>query len=362
MTGIEEINNSRDFAAIAEPWDSCLLAMDKPSFFLTSSWLLNWWTAWGRDRTLCILIVKDGERILAGAPLFRHRTRYYKVPVRELTFVGDRTSDRQEFIHRPGQEEALTEIWRHLQAGRADHDLIRLEEVPVESATLAAAEQAGLGLASEPTSVLPCIRCSTSWEDFEKTLSRKFRAEMRTRTKVFDSWGDWDFVVKQGAEVVPELDEIRDLELQSLKEDRGYALFADPRNESLLRRIIAVDDVGITPWLSLLRVEGKIVGYLLGFVFADKYHAYNMAFLPDYIKGSPGKWIMHNTIRHVFEAGCGEFDFLRGANYMKSKWHPDLRENLRAVAFCSPLLDATLRPAVFRLRPWLKNMRARSRT
>ncbi len=357
MSGdLRVIRDLAGFEAIAPAWDACLTGMPAPSLFLTSAWLTSWWRAWGQDKSMDVATVTDGGELVAGAALCHWRTRYYGLPVREYKFMGEPASDRQEFLCRPGREPALELLWDHLRSMSRRYDVVRLEEIPETSATLSSS--AGGRIETEPSSALPYLDNLDDWESFEKSLAYKFRSEMKTRVKVFDSWGEWSFDIVEGLPILDHLDDLGHLECESMKGAQGYALFSEPRNVAMIRNFLATGPAGGRPLLSMLRLEGRLIGYLLGFVFANKYHAYNMAFLPEYRKGSPGKWIMHNTIRHAVEMGLGEFDFLRGANYVKSRWRPKERRNARAVLFGDGPAGWLLRPAVFRVRPWIKNRRS----
>jgi CelD/BcsL family acetyltransferase involved in cellulose biosynthesis len=187
-------------------------------------------------------------------------------------------------------------------------------------------------------------------------LDRKFRSEMRTRTKVFDGFGTWNLVHIQGSDVLRHLQEIARVESESTKKDRGHAFFQKPWHLACLKRFIeASAGSEVVPVISELRISDETAPYLLGFEYDRKYHAYNMAFVPQYRRGSPGKFVMHQALRYAHDAGLTEFDLLRGASFMKLEWKPGVRENVRCVRFSRSPLGRSLRWAVFQARPLLKN-------
>jgi CelD/BcsL family acetyltransferase involved in cellulose biosynthesis len=361
---VHEITSPREFAALAPAWDECLESMDVPNPFLTSAWLQAWWEAFGQDYELYVpLVVAEDERLLAAAPLCRHRQSYYGIPLTELCFLGDSTSDRQEFLIRNGRRadglrehvaKPLATLWDHLRRQVRGITIMRLEQLPMDSPTLAVGRGTNPRLETEPASFLPFVSIDGSWEDFEKSLRKKFRSEMRTRTKVFDSWGSWEFTLRKGTEVEDRLEELIALENRSAKAGQGYAFLCRPENVHFLRGFLARAMPEVEPWLSQLSVSGELVAYLLGFVHGGVYHAYNIAHAPGREKGSPGKWVIHQTIRRCHEAELRGFDFLRGATFIKERWRSQPRRNDRAVWFYAGLRGALLRQAVFRVRPWLK--------
>jgi CelD/BcsL family acetyltransferase involved in cellulose biosynthesis len=299
--------------------------------------------------------VYEGERLVGGAPLITRRARYYGIPVSETVFLGEPRSDRQFFLDSSTQGAATSRIWQFLSANPFRSALVRLEQVPEESDTVTLGRAVVHDLEVEVASRLPYVPLKSSWAEFEGTLDRKFRSEMRTRTKVFDSFGAWDLVHVQGAEVLRYLEEIGRVELASAKSERDQAFFRQPESMACLRLFLEMTtEADVIPVLSMLRIANRIAAYLLGFVYDGRYHAYNMAFLPEYRKGSPGKFVMHEALKFAHEIGAAEFDLLRGEFFMKHEWKPCVRQNVRCVRFSHSPLGQSLRLAVFRFRPRLK--------
>lgn len=356
---IREIENLDDFLALAPAWDACLAASGRDSMFLTSAWLAAWWRSHGRGRSLRVLAAFSGEHLVAGAPLCSGPGRYYGVPLRETCFVGDGTSDRQGFPVLPGHEAALDAIWRRLRGEPRGSAIVRLEEMRADEPAVARGRAVWPALESEHASWLPYLDLTPGWAAIEAGLPRKYRSEMRTRTKVFDAWGDWSFRQFRGGDVLAHLDETAAIERASHKTAEGRTFYGDPRNLDFMRRLLA-EPGPLAPLLSVLEVRGAAVAYLLGFVHDGVYHAYNTAHLPGFEKGSPGKWVMHRTVQACAEDGLRGFDFLRGASYMKSRFRPEERPNARAVAFGRGPVPALLRLAVFRVRPRLLRYRKAS--
>jgi CelD/BcsL family acetyltransferase involved in cellulose biosynthesis len=354
---IREIENLDGFLALAPAWDACLAASGRGSPFLTAAWLAAWWRAHGQGRSLRILVAFARERLVAGAPLCRGPGRYYGVSLRETCFVGDGTSDRQGFPVLPGHEAALEAIWRRLRESPRGSAIVRLEEMRADEPAIPRGRGVWPALESERSSLLPYLDLTSGWAAIEAGLPRKYRSEMRTRPKVFDTWGDWSFRRFRGDEVHVRLDETVAVERASHKTSEGRTFYGDPRNLDFMRRLLA-EPGPLEPLLSVLEVRGTLVAYLLGFVHDDVYHAYNTAHLPGYEKGSPGKWVMHRTVQACGEDGLRGFDFLRGASYMKSRFRPEDRPNVRAVAFGRGPVPSLLRLAVFRIRPRLLRYRA----
>lgn len=350
---IREVDRLEDFEALAPAWDALLARSATDTLFLTSAWLSAWWRAHGQKREMRVICAYEGDQLVSAAPLCARRTRYYRVPVKELSFLGDLTSDRQDFLAAPGQTPALEAIWGRLLAEPRGCAITRLEEMPAQTATVEAGRNVWPRFESEMTSMQPFLRVQSDWAAYEATLSSGFRSKMRTRAKVFGSWGSWHHDVIEGAAILGMLDETIAIETSSTKAMMGRSFYRDPVNRDFMQQFLGACK-GIRPLLSVLRVDGKMISFVLGFVYRKIYHAYNAAYLPGYEDGSVGTWLVHQTIRHSFESGLAGFDFLRGDSDFKSRWQPENRPHVRVVAFQSGPAYELLRLAVFRVRPWLK--------
>lgn len=353
------IRGGDEFAAIGAEWDACLETMAGAQPFLGHAWLSAWLAERAPDAALHVLLLRRDGRLRAAAPLCLRRGRYYGVPVRELVWVGDRTSDRLQFLARDDDPEAVRAVWTRLEAEDAGETLLRLEEVPVTSPTATAFAADRPRSAREESSHLPRVAVG-DWQALEASLTKKFRSELRTRTKVFDTWGEWRFELETGAAVGAHLERMAALEAASAKGAGGYAFLADPANRSFLAQVIAGGGPA-TPVLLRLEVGGELVAYLLCFAHGGTLCAYNIAHRPGYEKGSPGKWLIHEAMRWANGQGLAEFDFLRGAHQVKARWRPDETVNCRLVRFRPGPTGTLLHAAVFRLRPWLKSLRATPR-
>jgi len=352
---VEVINNAGDFLALERPWNDCLATMRGGNPFLCHQWLRTWWASFGQGAELMVLLVRDGEDIRAAAPLFRVRRPYYGLPLEQILFLGTHTFDRLRFLVRGPDDESMRALWRFLQSAASGRTLVRLEGLPVDDPTIAASEELPGLWAQERSSCLPYIPIDRSWDDYRKGLTHKFRSEMRTRGKVFASWGEWRLDTCRGAGVRPHLAELAALESASAKLKKGAAFLADARNFEFMSALLTFTEP-VEPVLLRLLVGDQLIAYVLGFIHADIYCAYNTAYHPGYEKGSPGKWILDQAVSFAFAEGLTEFDFLRGQFSYKERWRPQARYSCRRLLFPTNLPGRVLRSAVFEMRPRLKTI------
>ena len=347
-----------EVTSLASDWRQLDEAAVARSPFLTWEWLSAWWSHCRGAAEPAVVAAYDGATMVGAVPLVRRRRQYYRVPVIELAFMGDPASDRQFFLDRTADGSATDAIWQFLLTNPLRVHLLSLEQVPEESRTALRAAALADGPSLEVASRLPFIAIKEDWATFEKGLSRKFRSEMRTRPKVFEAAGPWRLEHVRGSAVAAWVPRLAEVEVASHKMEGNRAFLAAEAHRALLTEFAAASSSSrVECIVSLLIVNEVVEAYLYGFIYDGKYHAYNMAFLSTLAKGSPGKYLMHETIHFVFDSGCREFDFLRGESYMKDKWDPALRANVRIVYFYPGPRGALLRWLVFRLRPAIKRWR-----
>lgn len=353
---IREIDRFDDFLDLAPRWDALLARSACPSMFLSSAWLSAWWRAFGAGQNLRIVCVYSDGELLAAAPLCARRARYYGVRLKETCFLGDHTSDRQDLLCDTETPAVLADLWHHLRTHPRGCDILRLEEIPAGSPALAAGRAAWPALEVENSSLLPFLKIDRTWPDYEATLTSKFRSDLRTRHKKFAQWGQWKLEVIQGASIADHLDGIVAVERASHKPGRGAAFFLQADNVAFFSNLLASSG-DIEPVLLSLTVDGRMIGYAMGWVYGGSFHGYNTAFDQHYTDGSVGKWLIHRTIEYAHERGLSGFEFLRGASAMKHRWNPQDTQNVRAVGFQPLPVPQLLRFAVFRARPWIKRRR-----
>jgi CelD/BcsL family acetyltransferase involved in cellulose biosynthesis/GNAT superfamily N-acetyltransferase len=358
MGNIFVINNVDEFRALKDEWNDFLSTSRTNTIFLTWEWLYTWWEVFGKGAELFIVVSRDEQGKLNGiAPLHIRRTRYYKFPIRELTFIGMGHSDRQDFITDTNDEEITDRLLETAYEHRPKWDVIHLEQIPEHSHLLKSKLAEQLGRFIEKSSVCPFASIEGEWDTFTKNLGKKFRRDIQHKVNRLMRFGQWEFRVDHAANHPREIIALSEkVEKVSRKEGTEKGFLADNLNKEFLSRFGEV--CSGKGWFdySMINLEGSTIAYLIGFIYNSKYYAYNMAFNEAYHEASPGKLLLNEKIKWCFQEPnrIDEFDFLRGAFYLKSLWATDSRQHYRTVMFRRSLYTVIIRAAVFRVRPIIK--------
>ncbi|MFZ0945098.1 MAG: GNAT family N-acetyltransferase [Syntrophobacteraceae bacterium] len=361
----EMIESSESLAALRPRWESLLKIADRPGLFFHWDWNYAWWQSFSKndDRLVVVLAERNGEPF-GLAPFFVRRSNYYGVPRRLLRFIGEGHSDRADVLVREHTPIFYRDLFAFL-CERVEWDLIYLRELPEGSGLLDWARTSGMLAYVEEDSECPYIPFSADMtpESFRQSLSRKTRAEFRSVARRLKEIGEGSFHHRSitGPEDLV-LEQLRDIEINSAKGTRNIHLVFSPEgNFSFQKRLLGQFNGSVQPLLSTLELNGETIAYLYGFVTDRVYHAYNMAFLPEYARVSPGKFLMQEAIEHCIREGLSEFDFLRGGSYIKSKWTDRHRRQEHLTIFRNSLLNRVHGWAIFDLRPKIKPLLSRLR-
>ncbi len=356
MYHTEVISEPGRFLALRGEWEDLLCRSDSVTIFQTWEWLTSWWRVFGEGKRLWLITVRDRQGVLVGAaPLFRRSGRYYRFPVREVAFLGDGYSDRQDFITCRDQPQVLREILGIIHAARG-HELVRLEQLPDSSALVTGRELLGARTHLEVCSMSPFVRVAGTWEDYNRTLSRKFRENLRSRTRRMDQLGKWAFREESEPDTDALVALMEDLDRQSRKSSAGSAFYLREGAAEFMRTFLR--HARERGWLrfAALELNGRTIAYALGFVYARRYLGYNTAFAEEAAELSPGKLVIHFSIQRRFQqpGEVTEYDLSPGATFIKSLWTSEERRQYRVVMFRPGPYRHLIRLAVFRIRPVIK--------
>lgn len=353
----ELIESIEGLQAVRSRWDELVGRQERGPLFSRWDWLITWWESFSlpEDRLAVVWVERDGEPC-AIAPFFVRPSRYYGLSRRLLRFVGEGNSDRADILVGEVDAGFYDGLFAFLRQ-RVNWDVVYLREIPEDSALLAWGQnvkQARL----EKDSDCPYIvfEKDQTVDSFRKTLSKNLRREFSNMTNRLKKLGEHRFshrVLNDPDD--PVLQRMRDIELQSAKAARDiHLVFSPEENYTFQQRLLKNFDNTVQPLLTVLELNGEIVSYLYGFIAGGAYHAYNMAFLPEYARLSPGKLTMQAAIDEAIRRELEIFDFLRGDSYIKSKWSKTACSQMHLTLLRNDLICRLHGWIIFTARPRIK--------
>ena len=331
---VQCITDAEAFAALREEWNELLLASASNNPFLTWEWLHTWWIHLGGSTALHLITVRQGNQLIAIAPLRLVSTALYWFSRLEFLATGHAGSDYLDLIVRRGREEdALEGIARYLQSRQLS---VRLTHLPPASLGARLAQQlAATGWAGpvSPDGTCPIVTLAGhSFDSYLATLGSSHRANFRRRVRSLGQRFEVRFDrVTTDEERREALDAL--IAFHDRRWREGSTAFSTPAvrdfQDAVTRRALECG------WLRMyvLRLNGYAAAVMYGFSYAGRFYFYQHGFDNEYQTHSVGLVLMGLSIRAALEEGDGEFDMLWGVEPYKFLWARDARHLQRVELF-----------------------------
>jgi CelD/BcsL family acetyltransferase involved in cellulose biosynthesis len=328
-------------------WNFLLERSSSNNIHLTFEWLFTWWKYFNQDvdKNLLLLVAYKNTKAVGIAPLMI-KTRKVKglIPLREITFLGDELSDFSDFIIGEDRREVVDEFVSYFLKTKHLWDELKLKNIPQDSPNLRILVEA-LKKRGFKVSKFEHTKCfyidieNQSWESYYKTTSKKFvqRDLNRLKNKI-ERLGGWKFYRNTGVNVEKLAQVIRNLHIKRQKQLGRKSLFENSKELAFILDVMHLfKDQDFLDY-AILKVQGKIVSYTLGFKYNNILYWWNTGFDPAFSEISPTKVLLYLLLKSCFEEGLAEFNFMRGETEYKQKWTKTFRWNYKIHALNSKTL------------------------
>ena len=309
--------------------------------FRSWEWQATWWKMLGRSRRreLRVLVGREDDGRPRGIlPLYVEDAPIARViPRRRLRLLGDLTvgsdylglvaprADLPHLVPRFAAQVAADPMLRKV-------DLFELDDVgekdPLAEELPEALDAAGFVDIDMPQRYLcPVADFGGDLDVYLAARPQKFGSQIRRRRHELSRKAGFHLeVLERPDEIVAGLDEL--FRLHHTRWEGDSEAFPDPKVEDFHRvsgRLLAERGFGR---LALLHLGGRPVAAGYGFLRRNRFAYYQAGLDPEWRKRSAGMVVMVELMRHAFEAGAGEFDFLRGNEGYKDTWATDVRRTV----------------------------------
>lgn len=331
---IELIDNAERFAALHSEWSELLAASAVESPFLTWEWLHAWSTHIGAPRRLAIVSVREGDQLIALAPLCASRGRLPFLWRWEFMGTGFAGSDYLDAIVRRGRE---SDAMRALAAYVRERGMaLHLVHLPSNSSLSRVADplgEIGWSVRTAPDGFCPFIRLAGhSWDSFLSTIGPAHRATTRRRLRSLER----NFTMR--FERVAD-DAVRQAALAKLFAfhqarfgHRGTAFHTTSLRAFHLDVTERLQKAGVLR-LFTLHLNDDLAGVMYGMSFKGRFYFYQHGYDPQFQPQGVGRAVLDLSIRAAIDEGLAEFDLLYGGEAYKSAWTNEKRPLTRIDMF-----------------------------
>jgi CelD/BcsL family acetyltransferase involved in cellulose biosynthesis len=356
---VDVINDYTTFAALEPRWNETVDRAGLTHPFLRHEWLRTWWDAFGDGRTLSVMAVRSGNRLLGLAPFMIEKARMYGVPLRRIQFLHNDHTPKADVIVAERPTEVYDALWKTLLQPRAPWDVIQLSQLPSDSPTHGhvgrLAARHGYPTSLWMSDASPYVELSSDWQSYFRSLGAKLRQNLRNRLGRLQRLGE------PGLQVLSDRDAIRQAKAQALelegsgwKRDAGTAIQSDPQVLHFYTRL--ADRAAVSGWLRLLflTVNGRRIATSYASHYQGRLSFFKTGYDPEFAKYAPFKLLTYYAIREGYSDHLREVDFLGDAEPWKLEWTSTIRPHDWLFVFAHTARARLVYTAKCRIRPAMK--------
>lgn len=319
---LEVITTLEAFAGLRDTWNAVLRESGSYTPQMSYEWLAAYWKHFAADAQVEILVHRDkGGGIVGFSPFMTRRRRDGLSTVTELTFLADDLSDYLDFvsIEKCRGEVLVNQVIPFLAERMKQVDRVFLRRIRFSSPNWKFLKRQWSD-AFLPTGENPIAVLGTSADEFFGSLGRNIRRELQKRqSRVKESGLHLSFEAVSGydSELLSEfaeMDRIRAAETghhSALSRKRVAEFFRDAAQPLAARGEIC-------GWV--LRLEGELASYRLGFVVADQFLDWQTSYNGKFNEFDVGKILLAKAIEDCISKKYEQFNFLAGCEGYKLSW------------------------------------------
>jgi CelD/BcsL family acetyltransferase involved in cellulose biosynthesis len=280
--------------------------------FQAWEWQSIWFSHFARSKKPHIWTLYEGNDLVGLMPLVEVRS-----PWRALRPMGVGPSDYLQPIAGPGYAEKVAgELSGHFVELSKTRmvDFHQLRETLPLAKTLS-------GMALNQATCL-VLDLPASYDEYLKTLGRSLRYDVKRLEKPPFTEGKAKIVPVEPSQTKNAIDFFFEAHKKRWSKRGLPGAFLGGRIQDFHRdwAVIACERGWL--WMSLLELEGQLVGAIYAMRFGKACYFYQSGFDPSKSSMSPGTLLVAHTIRRAIEEGLSSFDFMRGDEPYKRRWQP----------------------------------------
>ena len=356
---VDVINDYRSFAGLEPRWNEAVDRAGLTHPFLRHEWLRTWWDAFHDGRTLNVMVVRAGNRIIGLAPFMIEKARMYGVSVRRIQFLYNDHTPKADVVVTERADEVYEALWKTLLQARTPWDVLLFTQLPGDSPTHAQVERLS-ARHQYPTSLWmsdasPYVELSNDWNSYLKSLGGKLRQNLRNRLNRLQKLGEPELqVLGDGDAIRQARAEALQLEASGWKRDAGTAIESDPQVTRFYTEL--ADRASESGWLRLLflSVNGRRIATSYASQYQERLSFFKTGYDPDFAKYAPFKMLTYYAIKGGYSDRLREVDFLGDAEPWKLEWTSTIRPHDWLFVFGNTARARIVHAAKCRIRPALK--------
>jgi len=363
MLNVELISDFDSFLQLEEEWNSLLEKTSTNTVFLRHEWFKCWWKAYGVGKKLCILLIKQEDKLIGISPLMISRDHFRGFPVRKIGFIENNETARSDFITLYDQSRIIEETITYLIQKRALWDVLIFNKIPMDTDTpkvlQTACRKKGVSFLRRPSLHSPFLRIDTDWDTFYKNTSQKFKKKLRYNNNRLKKLGNISIEkLSQAINAEACLADVFAIGQKSWISKIGKSISSNRETKLFFSEL--AHTASTRGWLSiwLMKAGDKPVAFEYHLEYNNNVHALRSEFNNEYSAYSPGSVLHSHIVKYIFLNRFKEYDMGGSADTYKKRWTPSVRQHCNILAFNKGFYPQFLRFLEDKLIPSLKQTKA----
>ena len=338
---ITRLSNKRQWRSLQHCWDALVFSTPDSNVFQSYQFLWQWWKYFGTWNELYILVVRNGEDLVALAPMMIEYFPILGRTFRKLAFIGaDMEMNRPKFLCSFDREAVNSAVLGYLDAHRADWDCADIDEQPCGAhadAILSELKKYDYNVATSET-LCPYVEFEGTWEQFLESRSRRMRSNIRRLRRKLDQCGNVQVRVSNSW---PELDQAMDtyceIENRSWKIGSNLHLERDAAHYGFYRGLAEAFAEGGRFELRTLELNGRPIASTFGIIDQDRFQSLMITHDSAYHHISPGTVLESYELEAMLGEKIRRYEFLGSFLTNKLRWTDQVIETANIHIYTRPV-------------------------
>ena len=249
-----------------------------------------------------------------------------------LEFLCDETSDYNDFLFNDTDIDLLQyglDYW----ISRGIHQ-IKLDRIPTDSVTIGflarISESKGWKISIDPCDTLPIVYAQSDkdiweWSGVKSNYVRRYRRKLRALNEIAEITY---LFIENKSQLSNEFPAIRHLHVARWKALGSESKYSDLRREKFILSICEKALQEKSLFFPLLKINGDLAAYIIGFRGGDTIFDWNTSFSVDYWKWSPGSLLLMNILSNSQLYSYNKYNLMKGNEKYKFIWTKECETNL----------------------------------
>ena len=319
------LDGTAGLEAFRPEWNQA--ALERGNLYLTYEWVRSLWEShFNAQGVEFLLHGSDPWTALLPLAFDEIRSRGFRLRA-ALPVTNHYGRNHNDLLLRQPMDAALRWVLSAARERRAD--LFALASLSDDSPTGPVLRQAaadrGFRIITEPGAKSPYLTLEGNWDTYLKGQSSNFRSDLKRKGNKARRSGLEIRRFTDAASVSTVLEAIYAIEAKSWKESTQTSITTNPLAQVFYQRFLhRAAEAG---WFEsfLLYFEGTPAAYDMGVRFANRYYMLKTSYDQAWSEQSPGVVLREHVVRHLYETGCGEHDFLGDDEGWKMRWTSAIR-------------------------------------